>query len=211
MKVNHSLLSILFLGGLVVFLSGCKTGQRADASKQSSTEVKFSCTTEEHQGQTVPATIANNSEKDKPLTIINWDPNNNFFGENWTPEKRCEEVSKRLQNIYDRDKLEYLTTDEAQWIRDRKVNVICSVKNDDDDTRCEEDDLLITLETKDDPNKVLDDLIAIREKPSKSRALRRGGKSQPKTFAEGKRVYYDLGSALKKLEKEDSSEEKPAF
>jgi hypothetical protein len=91
------------------------------------------------------------------------------------------------------------------------VNVICSVKNDDDDTRCEEDDLLITLETKDDPNTVLDDLIAIREKPSKSRALRRGGKSQPKTFAEGKRVYYDLGSALKKLEKEDSSEEKPAF
>ena len=32
-------------------------------------------------------------------------PNNNYFGKDWSPQKRCTEVSKRFQTIYERNKL----------------------------------------------------------------------------------------------------------
>jgi hypothetical protein len=209
MKVNHSLLSILFLGGLVVFLTGCTKQNQADASKRISTELKFFCDSDEYKGKTLLATVVKNTDKNKARTIIDWDMNNNFFGEKWTPQKRCQEVSQRLHTIYERDQLKYIIADEAKWITDRKVNVVCSVKNDNPDTKCEEDDLLFTLETKDNPDEVVESLIAIRnKKASASGALRRGSKSQA---TQSKRVYYDIGSVLEELEKEDSSEENPAF
>lgn len=208
MKVLHSPFSILILGALVVFVSACTKENEAGASNQSSTGVKFSCGTDEHKGKTIPATIVNNPKQNKALTVIHWDPNNNFFGEKWTPQQRCEEVSKRFQTIYDRDGLKYITADEAKWVTDRKINVVCSVKE--SNARCQEDNLLLTLETKDDPNEVLKNLIAFRQTPTTNKGLTRG-QNQPKSFAEGKRVYYDFTGVLEDTKQKEASQEKSAF
>jgi hypothetical protein len=210
MKTQYSSVSMLILGALVVFVAACTKENEAGASKQRSTEVTFSCSSDEYEGKTIPATIVNNPQQSKSLTVIYWNPKNNFFGEKWTPQQRCEEVSKRFQTIYDRDSLKYLTADEAEWITDRKINVVCSVKNEESEKRCQQDDLLFTLETKDDPNEVLKNLIAFRQAPSTNKPLLRGEK-QPTSFAEGKRVYYDLSSILEGKLQEESSEHKSAF
>lgn len=200
MKVNYSQFSILIIGALVVFVSACTQGTEAGASNQGNTRVKFFCGTDEYEGKTVPATIVNNSQQDQLLTIIHWDPNNNLFGEKWTPQQRCEEVSKRFQTIYNRDSLKYITVDEAKWVN-KKINVVCSVKE--TDARCEEDDLLFTLETKDDPNEVLKDLIAFRQAPSTNNALKRSEK-QPTSFAEGKRIYYDFTNVIENPQQKEA-------
>jgi hypothetical protein len=210
MKTQYSPFFLLVFGVLLVFTSACTKENQADASKQSSTGVKFHCGTDESKGKSIPATIVDNSEQNKTITVIYFDPKNNYFGGKWTPESRCEEVSKRFQDIYERDGLKYLTVDEAQWVTDKKINVVCSVKDKKSETRCEEDDLLFTLETKDDPNVVLKDLMAFREAPSQNKALTRGA-TQPETFEEGKRVYYDFTDVLGETESKQASKEKSAF
>jgi hypothetical protein len=167
---------------------------RAIAQERDSDKVRFYCGTDKYQGKTVPATIVENPKQSELLTVIYFDPNNTRFGTQWTPEARCEEISKRFQAIYERDALKYITVDRAKWIPTAKVNVVCSVKDKKPLVRCEEDDLLFTLETRDDPNEVLKDLMAFRESPSTHNSLTRGKK--PKTFAEGKRVYYDFANFL---------------
>jgi hypothetical protein len=211
MKFPYSTFSLLIWIASIVLTSACSKENQADAENQGerrAAKVQFSCGTAEYQGKTVPATIINNSQQGKPLTAIYWDPVNNRFGEKWTPQVRCQEVSQRFQKIYDRDGLKYITADEAKWINQRTVNVICSVKSEGD--RCAEDDLLITLETKDDPNEVLQDLIAFRKSPTTKRAITRG-KNNPTSFAEGKRVYYDITTVVGEVEPTQNSEEKSAF
>jgi hypothetical protein len=188
--------------------SACKQSE-ADASKQESLSVQFSCGTDSQEGIKIPVTIVNNSQQNKPLTAIYWNPKNNFFGGKWTPQQRCEEVSKRFQKIYERDGLKFITADEAKWISDRQINVICSVKE--VNARCEEDDLLLTLETKDDPNELLKKLMAFREAPTENNALTRGG-NPPQSFAEGKRVYYDFTRVTgEKQQQKKSVQGKSAF
>ncbi|MBD2504083.1 COP23 domain-containing protein [Anabaena azotica] len=226
MTIKYFPISIVFIVFLVFCISGCAKENEAGASNQlgsattsssddpqkSSNRIQFFCGTDTYKGQTVPATIVNNHEQNKPLTVIYWNPNNNSFGEKWTPQQRCEEVSKRFQTIFERDALKKITADEAQWITERKINVVCSVKVQEQGTspRCEQDDLLFTLETKDDPNKVLEELIAFRADPTTNAPLTRG-KNQPKSFAEGQRVYYDIGTILENKQKQDNSKSKSAF
>jgi hypothetical protein len=208
MKAQYSLFSFVCIGFLVFNVSACTQENQADAEGTSTSEVVFECGTDERSGKTVPATIVKNPDKDEPLTVIYFDPQNNYFGDKWTPETRCEEVSKRFQAIFDRDSLKYITADEAQWVTDKTMNVICSVKE--EDARCEEEDLLFTLETDDDPNEVLGELMAFRNDPSQNKALTRGAK-QPETFEEGKRVYYDFTSVLGETAPKEASQEKSAF
>jgi Circadian oscillating protein COP23 len=193
---------------LGLLTSSCAKENQADASKQTRVEVKFACGIAEYEGQKVPATIVNNSGIDTPLTVIHWNPKNSFFGDKWTPQQRCEEVSKRFQTIHNRDGLKYITADDAKWVKDRKINVVCSVKE--ANARCEQDDLLLTLETKDDPNEVLKGLIAFRKAPTTNEGLTRGENS-PQSFAEGKRVYYDFSGVLEEKQQKKASDKKSAF
>jgi len=198
---------LLVISSLLFVSSACSKENQADATDGSSGEVRFECGTSELNGESVPATVVNNPKLDKPLTVLYFDPSNNYFGGEWTPQKRCEEVSSRFQAVYDRDSLGYITVDRAQWITDKEVNVVCSVKK--EGSKCEEDDLLFTLQTEDDPNQVLEDFMAFREAPSQNKALTRS--AEKPSFEAGNRVYYDFAGTLKDAQSTEATETEPSF
>jgi hypothetical protein len=163
--------------------------------------VTFECRIYNLGGSESPSTVAISGEKS--TLIINWNPKNFKFGEKWSPKRRCEEVSTRFQTLHERDGLKYLTADSAAWLDDT-VNVICGVKEEGD--RCQQSDLLFTLESKDDPNEVLNELIALREQPKENKPLTRGS-----NFDGGRRIYYDLSKELENLGDAKPSDQKEAF
>ena len=156
----------------------------------------------------ISATIVQNTQSNEEAIIIFWRLDNNYFGEDYPPQKRCEIVSQKFQNIYDRDGLQFVFATKATWIPDRKIPVVCSVKY--KGASCKNDDLLFTLESTDDPNLVLKDLINDDEIPSEKPPLVRG-EEPPETFAEGKRVYYNVSKIFDKDEPEKTYQYKLPF
>jgi hypothetical protein len=63
------------------------------------------------------------------------------------------------------------------------------------------------LETKDDPNVVLDDLMEIRQAPDNNRPLTRGV-NDSKNSSKKQQVFYDLSEILK-VEKSPTQQSKP--
>ncbi len=155
MKRQTSGIAVSLLFGLLMLTSGCQGNSNA------ATKSKFFCGNAQYLGKNVPATIVHNPNSDRDFTIIIWKPDNYYFGNQWNPRKRCDQVSRRFQDIYDRDGLQYVTATVASWINDREVPVVCGVKS--KSATCDQDDLLFTLETKDEPYAVLDDLMEIRQ------------------------------------------------
>lgn len=179
-------------------------------SESPASKVTFSCGESEYNGKSFPATIATGDES---IPIILWKLDNNHFGDNWPPLKRCKEVSRRFQRIYDRDGLKRsrLVATLETWVPNKEVPVICAVKS--ENSVCHEEDLLITLESKDNPDDVLKELLNRHELPSQEPPVLRGEKP-PKTFAEGKRVFYDISSIIpspKSQKNTEKSSEKPAW
>ncbi|MBE9089466.1 hypothetical protein IQ232_06600 [Microcystis aeruginosa LEGE 11464] len=177
-------------------------------SESPASKVTFSCGESEYNGKSFPATIATGDES---IPIILWKLDNNYFGDNWPPLKRCEEVSRRFQRIYHRDGLKYLVATLETWVSNKELPVICAVKS--ENSVCHEEDLLITLESKDNPNDVLKELLNRHKLPSQEPPVLRGEKP-PKTFAEGKRVFYDISSIIpspKSKKNTEKSSEKPAW
>ena len=178
-------------------------------SESPASKVTFSCGESEYNGKSFPATIATGDES---IPIILWKLDNNYFGDNWPPLKRCEEVSRRFQRIYHRDGLKYLVATLETWVPNKEVPVICAVKS--ENSVCHEEDLLITLESKDNPDDVLKELLNRHELPSQEPPPFRDGEKPPKTFAEGKRVFYDISSIIpspKSKKNTEKSSEKPAW
>ena len=180
-------------------------------SESQPSKVTFSCGESKYNGKSFPATIATG---DKSIPIILWKLDNNYFGDNWPPLKRCEEVSRRFQRIYDRDGLKRsrLVATLETWVPNKEVPVICAVKS--ENSVCHEEDLLITLESKDNPDDVLKELLNRHELPSQEPPPFRDGEKPPKTFAEGKRVFYDISSIIpspKSKKNTEKSSEKPAW
>lgn len=232
MIIIRSWLFVSIIGGLLLLTSACKSSGKADSaqenknnvssveteeSKSESTQrvsgIRFSCETVKNNGQEMPATNVQSTQRSESLTVIYWNPENDFFGE-WTPEKRCQAVSERFQDISNRDKLAFITADVAKWLPDSKTNIVCSVKY--KGARCEEEDLLFTLQPEDEPNEILNELIAFRRDASADKSLTRGnGEDAPSSFEKGKRVFYNLAEELKNINSEtiieDKPESKPAF
>ncbi len=178
-------------------------------SESPASKVTFSCGESEYNGKSFPATIATGDES---IPIILWKLDNNYFGDNWPPLKRCEEVSRRFQRIYHRDGLKYLVATLETWVSNKELPVICAVKS--ENSVCHEEDLLITLESKDNPDDVLKELLNRHELPSQEPPPFRDGEKPPKTFAEGKRVFYDISSIIpspKSKKNTEKSSEKPAW
>ena len=190
---------------LLSLLSGCSSQEiQANSPKESAkpSGVQFSCHRQTVDGTLTYVTTVTNDGFDEDLTVIVWDPNNDRFGE-WTPEKRCEKVSQRFQTIHDRNGISFMTADIARWHPNQEIKVICGVARKGD--RCNEEDLLFTLETQDDPNEVLEEIVAFKTNPSTVAPLTRG--SEAVSFDDGQRVYYDLKQQIEKAQKES----KPAW
>ena len=161
--------------------------------------IRFSCQKDESN----LSTVASNVDYPQPVRIIDWNIENQYFGDEWTPERRCDVVSERFQSIFDRNRLVYMTVDAADWEGSLGEPVICAVLEEND--RCVESDLLFTLENTDEPNEILTEITAIRTDPTNNKALVRGGGD---SFYEGFRIYYNIAEHLKIT---DTKAPKPLF
>lgn len=101
----------------------------------------------------VPATIAQTAEGDKPLIL--W-KSTYFNQDGWTPEKRCNEVTQRFQDYKDRGTLNNVTTGKMNG-----MPVVCLSET--VGGNCS--DLLITLEPKDNPQTLLNQVINAANSP----------------------------------------------
>lgn len=170
--------------------------------------IRFFCGTGEYRGKNIPATIVENTQLNEEIIVILWKLDNYYFGKKYPPKKRCEMVSQRFQNIYDRGGLKYIVPTLETWVPNQEIPVVCGVKQ--MMTSCNNEDLLFTLQSNDDPNLVVQDLMNRRNFPGKNPPILRG-EEPPNTFAEGKRVYYDFSNVLNRWQLDEYSQEKPAF
>lgn len=107
------------------------------------------------------ATIAISPKGNKTKPLITW--NSEFFeGSGWTPERRCREVSERLNDVVaqvgGRFKDVLLKTG-----RVRGYDVVCWVEDEAD--RCNSDNLLVTMSEGSDPHEFLERLVNRRAAP----------------------------------------------
>lgn len=98
----------------------------------------------------IPTTFARTEDGIK-LGIIRW-VSNYGASQQWTPEKRCYEVSRRFQVNYDRGTLKFITTGYI-----RGVPVICASNQ--PNASCTDDTLLFSLKPGTNPNGTLRRLL----------------------------------------------------
>ena len=104
----------------------------------------------------VPATMTNSSKSGKAIPIIMW-KSNYFSGDGFSPERRCQEVSSRFNNLHASGRLKMLTTG-----RMNGMPVICaSVEK---GSGCVEGGLLYTLKAGQNAGETLRNLLAVRTK-----------------------------------------------
>lgn len=104
-------------------------------------QVTITCSTSNR----IPITVVRTSKSDIPIII--W-KSNTFTGSGWTPEKRCQEVSQRFENLRYKNSINYITSGVIN-----EQSVICAVKAKNEP--CTSEGLLFTLEKDADPQKIL--------------------------------------------------------
>ncbi|MFB2972524.1 CHAT domain-containing protein [Aerosakkonema sp. BLCC-F183] len=160
------------------FVLGCTATSSKIGSAQSAT---FFCGTRKD----TPATVARTSRGDVP--IIRW-VSTYFSGTGYTPASRCVEVSKRFQTYYDNGTLNYITTGTVN-----RQPVVCVAQS--PGSGCSQ--VLFTLEERDDPNQVLQELFDIRVRAANGPITR--GESQ----ASQEPIYIDMNEYLSKTPVEE--------
>jgi Circadian oscillating protein COP23 len=137
------------------FNSASAAEQNSPAPSLTSASARFFCgqSRVSTANKIVPTTFAYTKRGNVP--VIRWE--STFFSSSnvYTPQKRCEEVSRRFQKYYSEGTLAYLTAGQMN-----AQNVICV--SDEYGGPCQ--GLLLTLEPKDNPQAVLKDLLNARNR-----------------------------------------------
>ena len=134
---------------------GCVSKQVNSSStstkEESTRKVQFICnkTYDENSQTYVYATVAWNPENKKPIVV--W-KRQDFSGNNYPPETRCQEVSPRFQQAYDNGSFKYITHGKMN-----SQPVICTASAVGDDCQT----LLITLKHEDNAERTLEQLSDI--------------------------------------------------
>lgn len=103
--------------------------------------------------QGIPTTVVDT--KRGRIELIAW-KSDYFRNSGWTPEKRCQEVTKRFQQFSDNNALRYITTGIIN-----KQKAICVGKpSPGKGIQCDDKGLLITLQPDDKPDDVLKNLFS---------------------------------------------------
>lgn len=113
----------------------------------------FFCGKSKHQGRTVPATYVR-TQSGRQLMMLRW-VSENSFPPPWTPQIRCNEVSRRFQRSYDHGTLRYIITGIIN-----KQSVVCAVAQQGD--ACTNNNVLFTLKPGTKPSAVLTSLLDTR-------------------------------------------------
>ena len=151
------LFSKVFLGSTVIlswlFWSPTTVANSLQTTNKQSSKpsVEYRCT--KRNGH--PATLAYTSRG--VIELIVW-KEKYFSGSGYTPQRRCQEVSRRFQQHSDRKNLRYIST----GIMNRYKIICVSDKS----GNCKSNGLLITLKPNDNPQKVLRDLFNLAARQS---------------------------------------------
>lgn len=130
--------------------------QPSQAETQSNARFFCSAINNPKTGEKTPMTLAKTQRGN--VEMIRW--KSTFFNNkvnDFTPMSRCTEVSRRFQDFYNQGILSYLTTGKMN-----AQNVICVAEE--YGGPCS--GLLLTLEPKDDPQQVLQELMNVRTRAS---------------------------------------------
>lgn len=90
------------------------------------------------------------------VKLVNWKTK---FSEQWTPEKRCREVSKRFQNFLASGSLKYIRTG---IVNNLPVICVAQIRG----GECPDQNVLITFHPETDPERVLIKLVNFRRSVS---------------------------------------------
>jgi hypothetical protein len=124
-------------------------------SQTKTNQISFFCrsiTTSSSYPETVPATVVFIPESRRYQSIIAW-KSDSFPNTVWTPQKRCEVISQKFQDFYNQDRLRYMTTGQIKGL-----GVICAAQSRE---TCNSQNQLFTVKPGSDPQKVLEQLIAL--------------------------------------------------
>jgi hypothetical protein len=176
----------VFLGSIAfLFLMGLTSTVFAQSLRYTPTRVNtYKCLTLKGQPTTVVDTARGR------ISLIVWQ--SGFFSSGgWTPERRCQEVSNRLQNYENTRNLRYISTGTLNG-----YNIICVAEkreatDRENSYRCQNNGLILTLENKDDPNQVMRELFNLAARAGGG-PITRGGKPT--------KVMIDLEEFLDKAE-----------
>ena len=174
-----ALTSVLAFTALTVTLS-VNPGLSQEIPKQ---EVSFRCRIQFLKGKKVHTTMAFVPDKkpERYVSIIAW-KSDSFPGSEWTPKKRCDEVSKKFQKFHQQGRLDYLTTGKLNGL-----GVICAAKP----GECNKNNILFSVRPGVNPTTVLAELKDIKE-----------GRTSDITWQNsGENTYLNLGEYLKKISK----------
>ncbi|MGK7947135.1 MAG: COP23 domain-containing protein [Microcystaceae cyanobacterium] len=153
--------SLFILSFLISFL-GLTTKGQAQIHK------KYNCVITQQTPRTVVDTRRGKIE------LIVW--KSQFFGSQWSPERRCQEVTRRFQFFSDTGNLKYVTTGKING-----YNVICVGDQRTKGYTCRRDGLLITLEPSDHPPSVMKELFDVNNRIGRG-GVTRGDGSRPQKF-----------------------------
>jgi hypothetical protein len=97
-----------------------------------------------------PTTVADT--KKGRIELITWKLDT--WGENWTPQRRCEEVSKRFQKYFDEGSLKYVGSGTQSG-----YNILCVLQQTREGWKCKKNGIIITLQSGEDPKQVMKELF----------------------------------------------------
>jgi hypothetical protein len=112
-------------------------------------------------GEKAPMTVVWIPERQGHVRIIGWKYDG--FGKNWTPQKRCDEVSPKFQKFYESGQLNYLTVGRIETkTKNGNISVkqvICGVQ--DTQSLCNAQNQLFTVKDTEKADDVLKSLVDI--------------------------------------------------
>jgi len=156
---------------------------QSTSSESHPNKVTFLCREEfdTASGEKIPATIAWIPERKGHVYVIGW--KSEYFNKGgWTPEKRCQEVTKKFQAAYEQGHLNYLFYGKGE----KGYPIICGLANQGES--CNSNHQLFTVKSGSNPEQILQGLINTLE----------GNASEPILQSSGEQIYIDVQNILKK-------------
>jgi Circadian oscillating protein COP23 len=166
---------------------------RSQEQEQTPSEVKFYCgTSYDRVGRKdVPTTLASIPNREKPSAVIIW--KSEYFGKEYTPQKRCDLVSPKFQAAYMAGKLEHLVTG---TIKGTKEQIVCGVANLDESCNSKAS-MLFTLKPFSNDTSALKYLVSSEGTSPITQSARQSSTKPKSVYRAGNREVLDLGTRLR--------------
>lgn len=185
---------VLFLTQVLIGSTLALTAIALTKSPAQAQATSFSCGTSEGK----LATIAH-TQRGANIPVIYW--NSDYFSDSgYTPETRCQLVSQRFETFRQNGTLNYMTTG-----RINNMPVICVANA--VGGQCTQDGLLFTLKPTSNPNQVLEDLMAVRNRASGVRLYESSLDGEPIVQQDDRtgNLYVDLDGFLNAVAEETTT------